>query len=42
MLLLFDKAGIDSLSDKDRKVITEVNNCYKGSFITEGYFFFFR
>ena len=42
MLLLFNKVGKGCVLDKGRKVITEVvKNSYKGSFITEVYFFIF-
>ena len=42
MLLLFKKFGKGCVSDKSRKVTTEVvKNSYQVSFITEGYFLFF-
>ena len=42
MLLLFNKVGKGCVLDKGRKVITEfVKISYKGSFITEVYFYFF-
>ena len=41
-MLLFNKAVKGCVSDKGRKVITEVvKNSYKGGFITEVYFSFF-
>ena len=42
MLLLFNKVGKGCVFDKSRMVISEVvNNSYKSSFLTEGYFSFF-
>ena len=41
-MLLFNEIDKGCVLDKSRKVIIEVvNNSYKGSFITEGYFLFF-
>ena len=42
MSLLFNKVGQGCVLDKSRKaVIQVVKKSYKGSFITEGYFFLF-